>query len=475
MRIYNTLAGKKEEFRPLRKGRVHMYVCGPTVYGDAHLGHARTNVAFDLVVRFLRFLGYDVRYVRNFTDVGHLTEETLRDKVVSKAKEMGVHPMEVAEHYINSFLKDMDALYVERPNIMPRASGHIHEIIEAVRKLEEKGYTYEIDDGVYFDLSKFKDYGKLSHQKPEKLIRHRVEPNPKKRNPADFALWRKAKKDDILYWESPWGKGYPGWHIECSVMSMKYLGETLDIHGGGADLIFPHHENEIVQSESLTGKTFSRYWMHVGLVTINGEKMAKSKGNFILVKDLLKKYDGEVLRLFLLSTHYRSPLDFNEEGVKQAEKNLRGLYNTLFALKSAGRKKDKDEEDKRFEKEIEKAREGMIEALKDDFNTPKALSQIYEFAGKVNEFLSKPRNEETLQKIKGFFEDVKRIFGILNKEPKLSGKEEELIELLMEVRKRLRKEKLYELSDWIRKKMGELGIELQDIGEETRYVIRELR
>ncbi|MCD6403564.1 MAG: class I tRNA ligase family protein, partial [Nanoarchaeota archaeon] len=295
------------------------------------------------------------------------------------------------------------------------------------------------------------------------------------RNPADFALWRKAKRDDILYWESPWGEGYPGWHIECSVMSMKYLGETLDIHGGGADLIFPHHENEIVQSESLTGKTFSRYWMHVGLVTINGEKMAKSKGNFILVKDLLKKYDGEVLRLFLLSTHYRSPLDFNEEGVKQAEKNLRGLYNTLFALKSAGRKKDKDEEDKRFEKEIKKAREGMIEALKDDFNTPKALSQIYEFAGKVNEFLSKPRNEETLEKIKRFFEDVKRIFGILNKEPKLSGKEEELIELLMEVRKRLRKEKLYELSDWIRKKMGELGIELQDIGEETRYVIRELR
>ncbi|MEM1891265.1 MAG: cysteine--tRNA ligase, partial [Nitrososphaerota archaeon] len=333
IKVYNTLTRRLENFEPFEGNLVKMYVCGPTVQDVAHLGHARTYIAFDAIIRFLEYRGYRVFYVRNITDVGHIREESGRDRILEGAAREKLEPMELVDKYMLMFFEDMDALKLRRPNIQPRATMHILDMIEMIKTLIEKGYAYEVDGNVYFDVSKFPDYGRLSGIKYEELIKHRIEPDPRKKNPADFALWKKAEKGYLLKWPSIWGEGFPGWHIECSVMSMKYLGPQIDIHGGGQELILPHHENEIAQSEAFTGKKpFVKYWLHTGYLTIAGEKMSKSLGNFVTIKEVLKKYDADAIRFFVLSSHYRSNIDYNEEAIKRAADSVDRIRSTLREL-----------------------------------------------------------------------------------------------------------------------------------------------
>ena len=482
LKVTNTLTRKKEVFKPLRKGRVHIYVCGPTVYDHAHLGHARTYIAFDVIVRWLRYLGYDVLYVQNITDVGHLTEDTAEDKIVKAAKKRKIHPMELVEIFMREYFKDMDALNVERPNISPRASGHIIEMIEAIKKLIEKGYAYEVNGNVFFDVSKFRGYGKLSKIKPEKMLEGvRFEAHPDKKDPKDFALWKRASEKDPLKWPSPWGLGFPGWHIECSVMSMKYLGETLDIHGGAVDLIFPHHENEIAQSEALTGKQFVRYWLHTGLLTINGEKMAKSLGNFITVKEALKKYDAETIRMFFISSHYRASVDWNEKKLEDAKKSLERLYTTLDNIQDAlknSRRGEMNRKEKEFIKRIEKFRKNFINAMNDDFNTPKALAAMFEFTRDVNRLISENTslNEELLKKSLDSILEFGRVLGFFQKmerkEEIEKEKVEKLVDLIVELREKFRKMKDFNTSDKIRSELKNLGIVLEDTPQGTKWKMK---
>ncbi|HUU31404.1 MAG TPA: cysteine--tRNA ligase, partial [Phycisphaerae bacterium] len=327
--VYNTLSRTKERFEPLAPPHVGLYVCGPTVYGDAHLGHAKSYVSFDIIVRYLRYLGYQVTYVQNITDVGHLTDDADEgeDKVEKKAKAERVHPMQIAEHYARRYFEDMDRLNVLRPDISPHASGHIVEQIELVKRLIERGHAYAVDGSVYFDVASWPAYGKLSGRTvAEMQAGARVEVKGEKRHPADFALWKRAEPGHIMQWPSPWGVGYPGWHLECSAMSMKYLGDSFDIHGGGLENQFPHHEDEIAQAEAATGKPFVKYWLHNNMITVGGQKMGKSLGNFITLKeDAFRKWDPMVIRMFILQSHYRSPLDFSDEALGAAKDGLSRL------------------------------------------------------------------------------------------------------------------------------------------------------
>ena len=336
LKIYNTLTKQKEIFIPFKKGRVGIYVCGPTVYDHPHIGHAKSYISFDVIVRYLRHLGYKVRYVQNITDVGHLTDnaDAGEDKIEKRAKLEQVEPMELVEMYMRSYYEDMDALNNLRPDISPRATGHIPEQIELVEKLIDKGFAYEANQSVYFDVSKLKDYGKLSGRKlDEQESGARIEINPEKKHPADFALWKKAGAGHIMKWNSPWGVGFPGWHLECSVMSMKYLGETFDIHGGGIENVFPHHECEIAQSETANELPFARYWMHNNMVTVEGQKMGKSLGNFVTLKDAFKLFSPLTIRFFVLNTHYSSPIDYSNEALDAADKGLERLHNTIRNLR----------------------------------------------------------------------------------------------------------------------------------------------
>ncbi|MDH4292079.1 MAG: cysteine--tRNA ligase [Dehalococcoidia bacterium] len=385
LRVFNTMGGKLEEFKPLRQKHVGIYVCGPTVYDWAHLGHARTYLAFDVIVRWLEFKGFSVFYVQNITDVGHLTEDTAEDKIVKRAREERIEPMQLVEFYMREYVRDLDSLGVKRPDISPRATGHLIEMIEAIQSLIEKGYAYEVNGNVFFDVSKFEDYGKLSKIKPEAmLVGSRFEVHPDKRNSKDFALWKRADEGDLLKWWSPWGYGFPGWHIECAIMGLKYLGPQFDIHGGARDLKFPHHENEVAQCEALTGKKpFVKYWLHTGFLTINGEKMAKSLGNYITVREALKKYDAEAIRLFVLSTHYRSEIDFTDKKLRGAETSLDRLYNTLDGLEEAMERsveREPNKVEKTFEKRVEKLRGEFVEAMDEDFNTPRALAALFDLS-----------------------------------------------------------------------------------------------
>jgi len=472
LKVFNTLGRKLEAFKTVEPGKVKIYVCGPTVYSPAHLGHARTYVAFDIIIRFLKYLGYRVFYVRNFTDVGHLTEEG-EDKIVKGARQEKLQPMELVDKYIREFEEDMQALGCIRPNIQPRATGHIVEIIEATKKLLEKGYAYEVDGTVYYDVSKFKGYGKLSGIRREELIKHRVEPAIGKRNPADFALWKKADEKQLLKWPSPWGLGFPGWHIECSVMSMKYLGETFDIHGGAQDLIFPHHENEIAQSEALTGKRFVKYWLHTGLLTINGEKMAKSLGNFITIRELLSRYDAEAFRIFVASSHYRSAIDFSEKAMKDAEAKLEKLYEARDTIEVAlALGKASFGRDEKFEMEVKKLKERFIEEMKNDFNTPAALAALLELARVITGYAqSENPAEGSLILAKDTLLELGEIFGIL-KRKRIEEKTERIIQLLVDVRNELRRKGEFWITDEIRTKLRELGIELQDRNGETKWVVK---
>lgn len=467
LKIYNTLTRKKENFIPIKKGEVGMYICGPTVYNYIHIGNARPFIIFEVVRRFLKFKGYKVRYIQNLTDID--------DKMINKARELNISVSELAEKFIKEYFIDADSLNIERADVHPRATEHIAEIIELLKGLEEKGYAYEIDGDVFFDVSKFKNYGKLSGQDIEELkIGARVEVDERKRDAIDFALWKKAKEGEPS-WDSPWGKGRPGWHIECSAMSMKYLGKTFDIHAGGSDLIFPHHENEIAQSEANNNQQYVRYWMHNGYLCLNNQKMSKSLGNIMKVRDIIQKYKGEVIRYFILSAHYRSPLNFSEEQLQQAQNSLQRLnniiYNVKHLLKQDKFKKSKDKDDELI---LEKRKEGeqqFIKAMDDDFNTPVALSRLFGFAKDVNIYLNSPslKNKIILEEIIKFYQDLAgKVLGILKDFDREQSFEQE-IKKLIEDREKARKEKNWEKSDKIRDELKRKGVILEDTTEGVRW------
>ncbi|AXI25897.1 cysteine--tRNA ligase [Methanofervidicoccus sp. A16] len=470
MKIYNTLTKKKEEFIPLEKPIVKMYICGPTVYDEAHLGHGRTYVAFDLIRRYLEHRNYIVRLVMNFTDID--------DKIIDRSKREGVPIEGLTNKYIRSFLKDMEKLKVKGADIYPRVSEHIDDIIEFIDILIKKGYAYVSKGGVYFHVKKFKDYGKLSNVKLDEEKIHRVE-DPNKRDPADFALWKFAKPGEPS-WDSPWGKGRPAWHIECSAMAIKYLGECFDIHGGGSDLIFPHHENEIAQSEAYTGKSpWVKYWIHTGFVTVDDEKMSKSLGNFVTLKEILRRYDPEVVRFFLLQRHYRSPLEYSEEGLKDTMNTLERLYNTLenidAVLRDSEIKYKLEREDRETLNTLTDLWMKFYSAMDDDFNTPEALKYVFEVSSCINRYMtaSNRPNRSTLLLARDFFKIVGEIFGIFDKYYGSSQSEDEefkhLVDILIDIRNKLRKEKNFPLADEIRDKLKKIGIQLEDTPKGTLW------
>jgi cysteinyl-tRNA synthetase len=472
LRVYNTLTRSLEEFRPLTEGRVGMYVCGPTVYDHAHIGHAKSYISFDVIVRYLRYLGYRVRYVQNITDVGHLLE-TGEDRILVGAARERVEPMELVEKYMRSYFEDMDALNVVRPNISPRASGHIPEQIELVIRLLERGYAYEVNGSVYFEVSKFKDYGKLSGRRVEdQEPGARVEVNPEKRHPADFALWKRAEPGHIMRWRSPWGWGYPGWHTECSAMAMKYLGETLDIHGGGMENIFPHHECEKAQSEAATGKPFVRYWLHNNMVLVNGTKMSKSLGNYTTIKQALERYRPEQIRLFILMSHYRSELDFSEEAIVAAGQGLNRLHGAYRKLLQRSRHAAEKPMSDSLRAMGEEAKRRFLQAMDDDFGTPQAVAVLFDLSREVHSYLDgvDAPSMEAISYLLGLYEELAgQILGILPFSRSESRELAPFIDLIVEVRAELRRNRQFELADRIRRRLGELGVSLRDTPEGTEW------
>jgi cysteinyl-tRNA synthetase len=477
LKIYNTLTRKKEEFKPLVEGHVGMYVCGPTVYGHSHIGHAKSYVSFDVIVRYLRYLGYNVKYVQNITDVGHLLGETNEgeDRILKQSKLEHKHPMEIAEEYTRSYFEDMDALNIVRPDISPRATGHIIEQIEIIKKLIEKGYAYEVNGSVYFDVSKDNEYGKLSGRSTDEAeAGTRVAVKSEKRHPNDFALWKKAEPEHIMQWQSPWGLGFPGWHIECSAMSMKYLGETFDIHGGGMDNQFPHHECEIAQSECATGKPFVRYWIHNNLVTVNGQKMSKSLGNVTLLKDLFKKYNPLVVRFFILQSHYRSTLDFSDEALEGAKRGYERLMNTVRNVREEI-KKGSRLEITGSSIDMKGFKNAFVEQMDDDFNTAQAIAVLFDLSREINSLLSENKlNAKQLQEVDALFTELGgTILGIIPEQIKqqssAEGLDGQLMELIISLRAEARAQKLFSLSDKIRDGLAKLGITLEDKKDGTTW------
>ncbi|MFO7955898.1 MAG: cysteine--tRNA ligase [Candidatus Brocadiia bacterium] len=488
LKVYNSLGRELQEFEPLHEDFVGIYVCGPTVYGHSHIGHAKSYVSFDVVVRYLRYLGYDVRYVQNITDVGHLTDDADEgeDKVGVKARQMGIQPMEVAEKYTRSYFEDMDALNVQRPDICPRATGHIPQQIDLVKTLLEKGHAYEVEGNVYFDVESFPDYGKLSGRSLDDMMEGvRVEARGDKRNPADFALWKKAEEGHIMKWDSPWSVGFPGWHVECSVMSMEYIGSTLDIHGGGLENMFPHHDDEIAQSEAATGEPFVRYWLHNNMVTVNGQKMGKSLGNFITLKDafageppLEKPVRPMVMRYFILTSHYRSPLDFSVEALDGAEKALQRIENTVGRVRRGIDGAAEGEVPEEVSDLVEGAKEEFLSEMDNDFNTAGAIGVLNTFTRDVNRLLDSGEalSREALQAIGDLYDELAGdILGVVTEETGLQAGGEvtaDLVDTLLEVRTRLREKSEYDLADTIRDRLEELGIEVQDSPEGPEWRFR---
>ena len=475
LRVFNTLNRKKEVFKPLDPGKVRMYVCGPTVYDSCHIGHARSVVVFDVIARYLKAIGYDVLYVRNFTDVD--------DKIIDKANQLGIDSTAVAERFIKEFYEDMDALNVERATIEPKATDHIIQIIQFIEKLIKGGFAYRVEGDVYFSVEKFEEYGKLSGRKLDEMeAGARVDINERKNNPFDFVLWKSAKPGEP-FWESPWGKGRPGWHIECSVMSSEYLGVTFDIHGGGKDLCFPHHENEIAQSESISGEPFVKYWIHHGFVNINQEKMSKSLGNFLMIKDILKTYHPEVVRLFLLSNHYRSPVDFTEKAMDEARRGLDKMYALLLRV------------DKTMELDSDQNIEPgdcwqqFCEVMDDDFNSARGIGIIFDTVRTVNRLLDQHENsgsDQIKQTIQCGLADIRRtgnILGILLEKPAVyfDKKQTQVLEQksvdptmiakMVEERNAARKAKDWKKADQIRNQLADMDVILEDRPEETVWKI----
>ena len=483
LKIYNTLSRKVEEFIPLNSPKVTMYVCGITAYDSPHLGHARSAVIFDVLFRLLQFLGYEVIYVRNITDID--------DKIINRSNKEKIFWKDLVEKYVKEYHEALEALNVLKPTYEPRASEHISEIIALIEKLIEKGFAYQSNGDVYFEVEKFSSYGKLSGRKIDELLTGvRIEVSEKKRNPLDFALWKSAKPGEP-FWESPWGKGRPGWHIECSAMALKYLGETIDIHGGGLDLIFPHHENEIAQSEGANDKPFVRYFIHHGLITVNGEKMSKSLGNFVTMEYLLKKFHPEVIRAFLISTNYRSPLDYSETNIKNMEKAIYHFYETLYWLKKVKPLKEGllSKKARKLEKLWLDFEEKFIQALLDDLNTALALGHLFTIQNELYKFITTTPNMTTeeavlLEKIEqGIKNTAGKILGIGNCDPlefwqserakklKELGKSVEEVEKLVKEREKARKEKNFEVADKLRDELQKLGVVLKDSRTETFWYL----
>ena len=450
MKVFNTLTGQKEDFRS-RNEIVTMYVCGITAYDECHIGHAMTYIIFDVIKRYLKFRGYKVKHVQNFTDID--------DKIIERANQLGMPPEELAGKYSDQYFANMDALNVERADIYPRATEEIPKIIEIIQGLITKGYAYESEGSVYFRVRNFPDYGKLSHRKLEDMISKDTYCERNKEYPLDFALW-KASKPGEPFWESPWGKGRPGWHIECSAMALKYLGDTIDIHGGGQDLIFPHHENEIAQAESFTGEApFVRYWLHNGLMQLDKQKMSKSTGNLVCVEDLMTRFSSDAIRLFVLSSHYRGPLAYSEEALEASERGVE-------RLRSAPSQKDNGEEGAAA-LNTEPLKRKFVEAMDNDFDTPQAIAVLFEIAKGINRGAEQGANiseaQNTLLELAG-------ILGLtLEERAQPTGEAKAFISLLASIRDDLRQNKQWQLADRIRKGLADLGVTLEDTPEGTRW------
>jgi cysteinyl-tRNA synthetase len=473
LRIYNVLTRKKEPFRPRDEGRVNMYVCGPTVYDSAHVGHAKTYVNFDVVVRYLRYVGYDVLYVQNITDVGHLLDSG-EDRVLKKARQASVLPMQVVERYTRDYFANMDALGVRRPDISPRASGHIPEMIQMVQCLLDKGHAYEVNGSVYFEVSSFPEYGKLSGRRVDDLEEGaRVAVLEEKRNPVDFALWKRAEPEHLLRWPSPWGEGFPGWHIECSAMSDKYLGKSFDIHGGGIDNVFPHNECELAQSEACHEQPFARYWMLVGSLTLDGVKMSKSLGNTLTIDEALERWRPEAIRTFVLSSHYTSPVDLTEEAVNAAYKGWQRLWGAVRLVREQQRTAGEGQPDAQLMARLEAHRVGFREKMDDDFNAPAALGVLQELTREVNALINEggPQTRETLAAIDGLYRELGGdVLGIVPDEEEQRTyleREEGLVRLLVDLRAEARAKKDWATADTIRQRLGEIGVILEDRADGT--------
>ncbi|MBC8588041.1 cysteine--tRNA ligase [Paratissierella segnis] len=462
MKLYNSLTRKKEEFIPVTEGHVNMYNCGPTVYNYIHVGNARPLVVFDTLRRFFIYKGYNVKFVVNFTDID--------DRMIDKANDEGTTVQKIAERYIEAFMEDAKGLNLyDYETINPRATQFISQIVEFIEGLIEKGAAYNVDGNVYFNISSAKDYGKLSKKKLEDLISGaRVDINEEKRNPMDFALWKKEKEGEPS-WDSPWGKGRPGWHIECSVMAKTLLGETIDIHSGGEDLQFPHHENEIAQSETLNNKPFANYWLHNGMITVDNQKMSKSLGNFFTIKDVGKEYDLEVLRFFLLSAHYRSPMNFSREVMNQTQNALERLYNSkknLEYLMDKVENREIDEDEKPLVDEINNYKDKFIESMEDDINTADAIAYLFEMVKLYNTHINEDSSKDFVKYAYNTMMDLAKILGILTRRDEIL--ESEILELI-EKRTEARKNKNYKLSDEIRDILKEKGIILEDTKDGVKW------
>ena len=487
VKLYNTMSGKLEEFKTVEDGKVKMYVCGPTVYNYIHIGNARPIIFFDTVRRYLEYRGYDVTYVSNFTDVD--------DKIIKKANEEGISFEEVAKKYIEAFEVDTQKLNIKEGIKRPKATEYIGEMIKIIKELEKKGYAYAVDGDVYFEVEKYEDYAALSHHNVEDLKSGaRIDIDERKKSPLDFALWKSAKEGEP-FWNSPWGKGRPGWHIECSAMSKKILGDSFDIHGGGQDLIFPHHENEIAQSKCAHGGEYARYWMHNGYLNIRGEKMSKSLGNFTLLRDILNEYEGRIVRFFMLSSHYRKPIDFSDEELSMAKTAIERIENTLMRAEEFLKAQNSlaCEDTSEFEKVFENSKNKFHEGMDDDFNTAIALGGIFELVKEINRFIDLgKKSEKSIELFGQAVEFIKQVIvevlgvelvlkeniGHLTLELKeLLGEEtegdaESILEKILEKRLDAKVSKNYALSDEIRNKLIALGIEIKDGKDKTSWTLK---
>lgn len=468
MKLYNTLTRKKEEFKPLEEGKVKMYVCGPTVYNYIHIGNARPYIIFDTIRRYMEYKGYEVTYVQNFTDVD--------DKIINKANEENTDMSVISNRYIEETLKDEQGLNIKSATYNPRVTQEMPEIIEMIKTLVTKGFAYEVDGSVYYNTAKFNEYGKLSKKNIDELqagASERVDIDTNKKNPMDFILWKPAKPNEPK-WQSPWGEGRPGWHIECSVMAKKYLGDTIDIHAGGEDLIFPHHENEIAQSEAASGKPFAKYWLHNGFMNIDNKKMSKSTGNFFTLREIANEFPYEVIRFFILNAQYRSPINFSRELVQSAQNGLERIKNSLsnidYTIQNT-KIQNLSEAEKELLKELPKFKQDFENAMDDDFNTADAVTAIYEIAKFANININENSSKEFGESVKSIFKSLTDVLGLLQTEQKLDIDEVE-IQNLIDKRQEAKKAKDFKLADEIRDDLKQKGIILEDTRQGVRWTYK---
>jgi len=467
LRVYNTLSRTIEEFRPLRGKRVHMFVCGPTVYDHSHVGHARTYLAYDIIVRYLRTRGYQVFYLMNITDI--------EDKIIDRANATGEDPLLLSNRLTKEFFGDMEALGITSVNLYAKASEHIPEIIAQISTLVEKGYAYQVEGDVYYDVSKFPEYGSLSKQNIEQLTTHRIEPDTRKKNVIDFALWKSQKPGEPA-WESPWGRGRPGWHIEDTAIATTYFGPTYDIHGGGLDLIFPHHEAEIAQAEAASGvKPLVKYWLHGGLLMIGGARMGKSMSNFVTIKEALQRHAAEALRLYYAMSHYRSQLEFDESNIAQAEQvldRLRAVHSQFRALLETSKSEADEALDQEIQRLTENAMQSFVDSMDDDFNTPRALATLISFAKDVEPYAARQIGRRSVERIMETFDYFGGVFGILQRIDARHRKTlDDLVKLVLEIREDARKRADWSTADKIRDRLWEIGIGLEDTPTGVRWYL----